>query len=93
MTHKTERRENNNTPNPEFPRQRICSFSESDVTHYSQLAKKRISKIVSPSILVFYIHANTGNTQKVCLSKLPLQIIERYTLQRFTVSYQSENIR
>lgn len=34
MTHKTQRRKNkvNNTSNPEFPRQRICSFSESDVT-------------------------------------------------------------
>lgn len=34
MIYKTERRKNqvNNTPNPEFHRQRICSFSESDVT-------------------------------------------------------------
>lgn len=35
MTHNTAKRKNkvNNIPNPEFPRQRICSFSESDVTH------------------------------------------------------------
>lgn len=69
----------NNMPNLEIPRQRICSFSESDVTLLFSVIKVFPNwEMVLPLFNVLHKWKHWQNILRVCFSELLSQIVTLY---------------